>query len=112
MYVPAGYPHTTDTWTVLTEETVPSTTCDNEFNETSVHLTLGLDTHVWALSYAHLRWTLLQRCGKKWRIDINDDDIYWTFMETIPVGFLAGEDAQSKALSQLKDAMIQLEPQR
>ena len=114
MYVPAGYPHTTDTCTILTDETISPTTStsNNEFDETSVHLTLGLDTHVWALSYAHLRWTLLQRCGKHWRIEIKDDDIYWKFMETIPVGFLAGEDAQSKALSKLKEAMLQLEPQR
>ena len=73
MYVPAGFPHTTDTSTVVKEETVPAEDGDGEtdlFKETSVHLTMGLDTHVWALTFAHLRWTLLQRCGKDWKVEM------------------------------------------
>jgi len=105
MYVPTGFPHTTDTCTTLDHETVPptgtlsttnkSTTPTTEapqhrYDETSIHLTMGLETHVWALAYAHLRWALLQRCGKEFRVQIPDDGHYWSAMDTIPVGFLAG----------------------
>lgn len=56
LYVPIGFPHTTDT------STVDRNAADDKeevFRETSVHLTMGLDTHVWALTYAHLRWSLV-----------------------------------------------------
>ena len=43
LFVPAGFPHTTDTVT------------DNENPETSIHLTFNLDTHVWDLDYLSLR---------------------------------------------------------
>ena len=102
MYVPTGFPHTTDTCTTLQHETIPptgtlhpTTTPDappHRYDETSIHLTMGLETHVWALAYAHLRWALLQRCGKKFAVRIPDDNVYWSAMDTITVGFLAGSD--------------------
>lgn len=42
LYIPAGFPHTTDT-------------LDKESTQPSVHLTVGLDTHIWGLDYATLR---------------------------------------------------------
>lgn len=81
LYVPTGFPHTTDT----------STGDKSAFDETSVHLTMGLDTHVWGLTFAHMRWSLLQRLGEDFRLDIESDDAYWAAMETIPIGFLGGE---------------------
>jgi hypothetical protein len=84
MYVPTGFPHTTDTST-------PADGADKSiFQESSVHLTMGLDTHVWCLTMAHLRWTLLQRCGKNFDLKTENDDSYWNAMETIPLGFLGG----------------------
>ena len=104
MYVPGGFPHTTDTITVVEEETVPATddeTKENIFDETSVHLTMGLDTHVWALTYAHIRWTLLQRCGKEWKLDIKNDKDYSNSMRGLPVGFssTAGMDPNFDGLA-------------
>ena len=132
MYVPAGFPHTTDTTTIVEQETVPSMssmakTGQKLFDETSVHLTLGLDTHVWALTYAHVRWTLLQRCGKDWRLDIPKDADYWDSMRTIAVGFLSGSESGSEldndddnndnmnleaAVEETKRVLMQLEPKR
>lgn len=53
LYVPAGFPHTTDTVTGMTDgDTDPS-----------VHLTVGVDTHIWGLNYATLRAYSLSRSG-------------------------------------------------
>ena len=120
MYVPAGFPHTTDTVTIVEKETVPSlqeSSDKKEFDETSVHLTMGLDTHVWALTFAHIRWTLLQRCGKDWKVDIKDDKDYWNTMRTIPVGFLSlldgdDENAMDIAVEEVKRILIRLESKR
>ncbi|KAG7368500.1 cupin 4 family protein [Nitzschia inconspicua] len=83
LYVPVGFPHITDTLNA------------NEGNEhatnrkASVHLTMGLDTHVWMITMAHLRWALLQRCGLDFKIIFENDDDYWKAIETLPIGFLA-----------------------
>lgn len=129
LYVPTGFPHTTDTVTIVPEEdnnTSVKEDASDIFKETSVHLTMGLDTHVWGLTYAHLRWSLLQRCGKNFNINIEDDEVYWRAMETIPVGFLGKEehwcsddqnndgefDLLEKVGNELKQIMILLEPNR
>jgi len=118
LYVPAGFPHTTDTSTILEEETVPCNAGSDEklFDETSVHLTMGLDTHVWALTYAHIRWTLLQRCGKDWKVEIPKDADYWDSMRTIAVGFLSGSDSDidyiEAAVEETKRVLKRIEPKR
>ena len=55
LYVPAGYPHTTDT--VNIDEAGAAAEAD------SVHLTIGVDTHIWGLNYASLRTGALDRAG-------------------------------------------------
>ncbi len=50
LYMPAGFPHTTDTVVGMADEKDPS-----------VHLTLGVDTHIWGLTHANLRDYLLFR---------------------------------------------------
>ncbi|EWM23319.1 myc-induced nuclear antigen [Nannochloropsis gaditana] len=50
LYMPAGFPHTTDTVVGMAEERDPS-----------VHLTLGVDTHIWGLTHAALRDYFLYR---------------------------------------------------
>mmetsp|Transcript_10056 Transcript_10056/g.11483 ORF Transcript_10056/g.11483 Transcript_10056/m.11483 type:complete len:520 (+) Transcript_10056:241-1800(+) len=116
LYVPVGFPHTTDTAAVTT------TSSNNQ--DISIHLTVGLDTHVWGLTLAHIRWSLLQRCGKTFRLDIQDDDIYWKSMESLPIGFLGGkawidyckgessDTFQKQLLRKVKDLMLLLEPNR
>ena len=104
MYVPGGFPHTTDTTTVVEEETVLATddeTKEKIFDESSVHLTTGLHIHVWALTYAHIRWTLPQRCGREWKLDIKNDKNDWNSMRSLPVGFLsaAGMDPNFDGLA-------------
>jgi len=50
LYMPAGFPHTTDTVVGMTGE-----------KDSSVHLTLGVDTHIWGLTHATLRDYFLYR---------------------------------------------------
>lgn len=53
LYVPAGYPNTTDTFA---GDALGSTA-------PSLHLTLGVDTHIWNLNYAAVRSIALKRAG-------------------------------------------------
>ena len=50
LFVPAGFPHTTAT-----------VTDDDTSQETSVHLTLGIDHHIWELDYLQTRRLALRR---------------------------------------------------
>ena len=54
LFIPAGFPHTTDTTTDAAEGETP---------DTSVHLTFNLDTHVWDLDYLSARRLALARSG-------------------------------------------------
>jgi hypothetical protein len=81
LYVPGGFPHTTDT---LSEN------CGDS-SDPSVHLTIGIDTHIWGLTYAALRGYALRRKGH-WdklrlsRIEAND---YFDLQEALPFGVLS-----------------------
>ena len=61
LFIPAGYPHTTDT---LTTTTTTSTDDDsNVEEEPSLHLTFNFDSHVWDLNYLSLRQYALMRAN-------------------------------------------------
>ena len=51
LYVPAGFPHTTDTISINTSELNEK----QREEEHSVHMTVGVDTHIWSLNFAGLR---------------------------------------------------------
>lgn len=143
LYVPTGFPHITDTSTDVTkqvdgndESVLTKSRSDTDtdksdmFQEMSVHLIMGLDTHVWSLSYAHLRWAVLQRCGMSTQLNVSVDRLYWKAMETIPIEFLAseawrttlgamkcGEESipskyRQEIIGRVKEILRELEPQR
>ena len=67
LYIPAGFPHETDTLSL------PSAAEGGEggvlrdgsgADEYSVHLTIGVDTHLWGLNYATLREQALRSAGQ------------------------------------------------
>ena len=58
LYIPAGFPHTTDT----VEETTEENAADYD---TSIHLTFNIDTHVWDLDHLGVRNAALKRSGLK-----------------------------------------------
>jgi hypothetical protein len=107
LFVPAAFPHTTDT-------------AEGGLNMTSIHLTFGLDTHVWDLDYLSVRRWLLKRAqvaDTKLGQTGNEDNKYEgavnqlplmlveDLTENLPMGFLdddAGEDEVDSVASQLK----------
>ena len=59
LFVPAGFPHTTDT----AEEEKGEGSAEDKEDATSIHLTFNLDTHVWDLDYLSARRLALARAG-------------------------------------------------
>lgn len=124
LYLPTGFPHATDTVTSSIDGVdIPLS------GDPSVHLTMGLDTHVWFLALAHLRWSLLQRCNTSFNADLEDDAVYWKAMGSIPFGFLGGSAWKATVASinngegveknfvdllseQLTEILIKMEPSR
>ncbi|KAL3905067.1 MAG: hypothetical protein SGPRY_011047 [Prymnesium sp.] len=89
LYVPAGFPHETDTLT-----------SDSDSSDFSVHLTVGLDTHLWGLSFAKARELALRRAGRGGGLG---DGAHpnslplreWSRLNTpLPLGFLAASRLQ------------------
>ena len=89
LYIPAGFPHTTDTL-----QGGDSGDC------ASVHLTIGLDTHIWGLDYSFLREVALRRQKQKTLFHVGGADrdvtslaheVYFGLMEPLPLGFLSVE---------------------
>ena len=107
LYVPTGFPHTTDTYIQdeINSNNNNNNNCENQtiLPEMAVHLTMGLDTHVWGLTLAHLRWSILQRCDKEHTINIENDDIFWQAMETIPIGFLVPGESWKTTIENIKE---------
>ena len=81
LYIPAGYPHTTDTVNGITMNSDPS-----------VHLTVGIDTHIWDLNYAGLRKNIFKKLNinDKTNIMSLNSDVFWDLQSCLPLGFLIG----------------------
>lgn len=91
LYIPAGFPHTTDT----VEET------DADY-ETSLHLTFNIDTHVWNLDNLNVRNIALKRAGYKdllqsprgeanlytGKVNQLPQDLRSSMMDALPLNFL------------------------
>jgi len=81
LYIPGGYPHTTDTMNGISDKINPS-----------VHMTVGVDTHIWNLNYANLRriiYKQLLRIDDKVMLTKLDNDKYWALHSALPLGFLS-----------------------
>jgi hypothetical protein len=71
LFVPARFPHTTDTLSCYSEEP------DKVFGtkDWSIHLTVGLDSHVWSMNYLSMRRLGLRRFDMHDALVLaNDDD--------------------------------------
>lgn len=75
LYVPAGFPHTTDT--INTADAGAEAAAAD-----SVHLTIGIDTHIWGMNYASLRAGALGRAELPDSLNIQTlpKDKYWELM--------------------------------
>lgn len=83
LYVPAGYPHTTDT--LVAAELAHS--------GPSLHLTIGVDCLIWGLTFAHLRGMALRRAGLDDKLQLTklDPAVFWHLHSSLPLGFLSTE---------------------
>jgi hypothetical protein len=72
LFVPARFPHTTDTLSCYQHE--PNKIfCQQDW---SIHLTVGLDSHVWSMNYLSMRRLGLRRFSMKdgLNVNVNDDN--------------------------------------
>jgi len=119
LYVPARFPHTTDTIDSGPEET-----------DWSIHLTFGLDTHVWDLDFASLRRFALLRAGADdallpgdtdtnvniyaGKINNLSSDLHEWLMSPLPLGLLevyegeASDSDKKKAVESLASNVMHL----
>ena len=101
LYVPAGFPHTTET-----------------LDEDSLHLTLGVDTHIWALDAQQARIGALQRMGLPNTLrpeQALDPDLYWSHSrKTLPrLGWRRKDDTDHAVISAfIAQAAAKVEPDR
>ena len=65
-FIPAGFPHTTSTVAVTTDDEEKDDIAhkSNGHDETSVHLTLGIDHHIWELDYLSVIRLAFRRAGR------------------------------------------------
>ena len=63
-----------------------------------MHLTVGIDTHIWSLNYAGLREVCLRRGGipDKTILTKAPYEAYWDLQRTLPLGFLKSTDASQR----------------
>ncbi|CAN0564169.1 unnamed protein product, partial [Laminaria digitata] len=90
LYVPAGFPHTTDTVTPSSDAANADASGEGD---PSVHLTIGIDTHIWGLNYATLRSYSIARSGRTDDVkaplekSLAEED-YWRLFTALPLGFV------------------------
>lgn len=81
LYMPSAFPHTTDTVQGIADEASA---------EPSVHLTLGVDSHIWGLTFATLREYVLRRLGEDADEQppacMADSSVFMSFNEALPLG--------------------------
>jgi hypothetical protein len=59
LFIPAAFPHTTTT--IMSDDDAATTATQ----DTSIHLTFGIDHHIWGLDYLSVRRLALRRAGIK-----------------------------------------------
>jgi hypothetical protein len=103
LLVPGGFPHTTGTAPAAAATTTTTTEGEGGSDETSLHLTFNIDTHVWDLDYLSARRMALRRAGvtdvalgqsreedNRYVGKVNElpKEIHEDLFELLPLGFL------------------------
>ena len=108
LFIPAGFPHTTSTIAEAAngEDDVAHS---GQHDETSVHLTLGIDHHIWELDYLSVIRLAYRRAGRThnplWdnihdtsinpcvgKVNMLPLDIVYAVMAELPLGLLDSDD--------------------
>lgn len=118
LFVPAAFPHTTDT---IFDDT--STTEQDE--QASLHLTFNFDSHVWDLDYLSLRQYALMRANvpdtalqmdsskNKYTGTVNQlpKELWQDVMQHLPLTFLSPDTDEDTVVDQVTEKLQQLSKQ-
>lgn len=121
LYIPAGFPHTTGKhcpfsvfvdnrntfFLFITTDTVNIP----DHSQPSVHMTLGVDTIIWGLTYAHLRGLCLGLATKSDKLVLTklSPDLYFKLHSALPLGFMAaGLNDKQVLINQITTNLIAL----
>ena len=108
LYIPAGWPHTTDTVN-LDDDGDDAQTKDSVSSEDSVHLTVGLDTHIWGLNYAAARKGMLARAKEVDELKVTELEAepHWRLMG-VPqhLGFLSHHGGEGGAAAAAEAELV------
>jgi hypothetical protein len=113
LYIPAGYPHTTST-----PDGGGAAGGARAAAEPSVHLTLNIDSHIWALTYDGARRLALGRAAATGAGGAAAEAVraatraplslalprFLAWHDTIPIGFQSGRPVESGAAADAADA--------
>jgi hypothetical protein len=112
LFVPARFPHTTDTLSCNCEEekekepALPDKKVLFGLNDSSIHLTVGLDSHVWSMNYMSMRRLGLRRFNMHDALVVlvkdNDDD----GDDEDDNAYCMGIMANSKLRKELREALL------
>jgi len=88
LYIPAGWPHTTDTQMI---------DADASNSVTSMHLTVGIDTHIWGLTWDYLRRSVMNLTKNESLKSLDtfelDLELFYSMHTCLPLGFMCeGEE--------------------
>jgi len=105
LYIPVGFPHATSTKGVEGEPLSSAI---------SVHLTLGIDTHIWGLSYAVLRWCGFMKSDIDFRLNTTamTDEVYYHMQNALELGFLESGLESNHILESAVELIKKAEPER
>ena len=114
LFIPAAFPHTTST--------------ADQNDETSIHLTFGIDTHIWDLDYLSVRRFALRRAGvmdtalgqtkdedNRYVGPVNDlpEDVRLDIFDALPLGLLddneKGEALLDKVAAEVERISMQVD---
>ena len=119
MFIPAGFPHTTDT--VNTSDGDGEEHSDDE--QTSIHLTFNLDTHVWDLDYLSMRRLALKRAGvadptleqtrdedNKYvgKVNTLQKDVREGLLEALPLGMLEDDETAQSMIDEVTSELARI----
>lgn len=114
LFIPAGFPHTTST--VVSGGAADAAAAVDP----SVHLTLGLDHHIWELDYVSARRLALRRKGiadvLEYPSGVNSlpEELRKSLLAELPLGFAAMDfdsDRMDEIVAQLHEISMQIDPE-
>jgi len=127
LFVPAGFPHTTSTVQSNDKDTTNTIHLNKDeqsqhASDTSIHLTLGIDHHIWELDYLNARRLALRRAGVKdtalgqtsdqdnpfvGKVNELPEPTRSALLSELPLGLLSEDESISQAMMEQASAELE-----